>query len=212
MPLKKAGVAVILVVVFLALLIALMVLPEAVPEATSENAMFHVLVRVFGLYGYLFLGVATLTSPFLKEVTQAFGRPFLRVHHAFSVLGLVFITLHPVSDALRWHSLLVFLPRFDSWWWFWVTAGRPAFFFFYIGVVAALLRPKAPSYWRPFHWLMYIALSFGIIHANLIGEDFGNLGISFLFNTLFIASIVGFVFKRLRNFRAKRKETRLVLK
>ena len=99
MPLKKAGAVVILVVVFLALLIAFIVLPEALPEATSQNAMFHVLVRLFGLYGYLFLAIATLTTPFLKEVTQAFGRPFLRVHHVFSVLGLILITLHPVSDA-----------------------------------------------------------------------------------------------------------------
>jgi predicted ferric reductase len=204
MPLKKAGAVVILVVVFLALLIAFIVLPEALPEATSQNAMFHVLVRLFGLYGYLFLAVATLTTPFLKVVTQAFGRPFLRVHHVFSVLGLVLITLHPVSDALRWQSLLGFVPQFGSWWYFWWTAGRPAFYLLYIGVVAALLRSKAPSYWRPFHWLMYVVLFFGIVHANYIGEDFENLAIRYLFDALLVASIAGLVFKRLSNFRAKR--------
>jgi hypothetical protein len=43
------------------------------------------------------------------------------------------------------------------------------------------------------------------VHANYIGEDFENLAISYLFDALMVASIAGLVFKRLSNFRAKRK-------
>ena len=150
-------------------------------------------------------GVATLITPFLKEITQAFGKPFLRIHHAFSVLGIVFITLHPVFNAIQRLSLSVFVPRFDSWKRFWMFAGRPAFIILYIALFAALLRTKAPKYWRPFHALMYIVLLFGIVHANLIGDDFENLGIMIIFNTLFFASIASFALKRYRNFRMKLK-------
>jgi predicted ferric reductase len=167
-----------------------------------------VAVRFFGLYGFLFLSVATLTTPFLREVTQAFGKPFLKVHHVFSILGIVFISLHPVFNAIERFSLSVFVPNFDSWDRFWLLAGRPAFIILYVAVVAALLRVKAPKYWRPFHALMYVVLLFGIVHANLIGNDFESLGIMFIFNALFIASLAGLVVKRYRNYQLKRKMSR----
>jgi DMSO/TMAO reductase YedYZ heme-binding membrane subunit len=62
------------------------------------------------------------------------------------------------------------------------------------------LRAKAPKYWRPFHALMYVVLLFGIVHANLIGDDFENVGIMVIFNVLFAASIAVFVIKRFRNY------------
>jgi DMSO/TMAO reductase YedYZ heme-binding membrane subunit len=92
------------------------------------------------------------------------------------------------------------VPRFDSWITFWRLAGRPAFIILYIALFAAFLRAKAPKYWRPFHALMYIMLLFGIVHANLIGDDFGNVGIMIIFNALFLASIAGFAIKRFRNY------------
>ena|SRR3990170_2140548 len=199
MPLKKAGVVMLLGIIALAVIIAVLVLPEALPEV-AEGEWAHVLVRLFGLYGFLFLGVATLITPFLKEVTEAFGKPFLRIHHAFSILGIVFITLHPVFNAIQRLSLSVFVPRFDSWEGFWRAAGRPAFIILYVALLAAFLRAKAPKYWRPFHALMYIVLLFGIVHANLIGDDFENVGIMIIFNALFVASIAVFVIKRFRNY------------
>jgi predicted ferric reductase len=195
MPLKREGAALLLGIVALAVILALMVLPEAFQEEPA-----HVLVRLFGLYGFLFLGVATLITPFLKEITQAFGKPFLRIHHAFSILGIIFITLHPVFNAIQRLSLSVFVPRFDSWEGFWRFAGSPAFIILYIALLAAFLRAKAPKYWRPFHALMYIVLLFGIVHANLIGDDFGNVGIMIIFNALFVASIAVFAIKRFRNY------------
>lgn len=104
-------------------------------------------------------------------------------------------------------DITVFVPRFDSWQIFWELAGRPALYILYIATLAALLRMMAPKYWRPFHALMYIVLFFAIVHGNLIGTDFQNLGILILMNALFAIAIGAFVFKRYRNYqRKKRKE------
>jgi len=187
----------LLSIIALAVIIGLLVFPS------SEEDFIHLLVMFFGLYGYLFLSLATLATPFLKEITQAFGKPFLKVHHAFSILGIVFITLHPVFNAIDRLSLSVFVPRFDSWERFWLFAGRPAFIILYIALFAALLRTKTPKYWRPFHALMYVVLLFGIVHANLIGDDFENLGIMIIFNALFLMSIASFALKRYRNHRVR---------
>jgi predicted ferric reductase len=203
MPFKKVAIVMLLGIVALVVIIAALVLPDVMLEV-AEGEWAHVLVRFFALYGFLFLSVTTLTTPFLKEITQAFGKPFLRVHHAFSVLGVVFITLHPVFNAIERLSLSVFVPSLD-WERFWRLAGRPAFIILYIALLAVFLRAKAPKYWRPFHALMYIVLLFGIVHANLIGDDFANVGIMIIFDGLFAASIAGFAFKRFRNYSRRNK-------
>jgi predicted ferric reductase len=200
MALKREGIVFLLGIAVLAVIIALLFL-----SSVGEEELAHLAVRFFGLYGYLFLSVATLITPFLREVTQAFGKPFLKVHHSFAILGIVFITLHPVFNAIEFLSLSVFVPRFDSWNIFWLLAGRPAFIILYVAVLAAILRTKAPKYWRAFHALMYVVLFFGIVHANLIGDDFQNLGITIVFNALFVASLVSFALKRYRNYSRRLK-------
>jgi len=202
MALKREGAVFLLGIIALAVIIALLFLPSA-----GEADLTRLAVRFFGLYGYLFLSVTILVTPFLREVTQAFGRPFLKVHHSFAILGVVFITLHPVFNAIEF-SLSVFVPNFASWMAFWRLAGRPAFILIYVAVFAAFLRAKAPKYWRAFHALMYIVLLFGIVHANLIGSDFQNLGIMIIFNALFLASLASFAFKRYRSYQLKRKISR----
>jgi DMSO/TMAO reductase YedYZ heme-binding membrane subunit len=200
MVLKREGIAFLLGIGALAVIIASLFLPSAIEEEPA-----HLAVRFFGLYGYLFLSVATLTTPFLKEITQAFGKSFIKVHHSFAILGIVFITLHPVFNAIEFLSLSVFVPRFDSWNLFWLFAGRPAFIILYVAVLAAVLRAKAPKYWRAFHALMYVVLLFGIVHANLIGDDFQNLGIMVVFDALFLASLASFALKRYRNYSRRLK-------
>jgi DMSO/TMAO reductase YedYZ heme-binding membrane subunit len=154
------------------------------------------------------LAVATAITPFIKEVTVYFGQPFMRVHHALAVLGVVFATLHPVFFALQRVNILVFLPRFDSWIVFWELAGRPALYIIYIASAAALLRRMFPRYWRYFHALMYVVLIFVIVHANLIGTDFQNLAIMVVLNALFVVAISALILKRYFNYQ-RRKRTRL---
>jgi predicted ferric reductase len=200
MALKREGAVFLLGITALAVIIALLFLSSA-----GEGELAHLAVRFFGLYGFLFLSVATLITPFLKEITQAFGKPFIKVHHSFSILGIFFITLHPVFNAVQRLSLSVFVPRFDSWLLFWRLAGRPAFIILYIALFAAVLRRRVPKYWRAFHALMYVVLLFGIVHANLIGDDFENLGVMIIFNALFLASLASFALKRYRNYSRRLK-------
>lgn len=202
MPLKRASILFLLGIAVLAVIIVVLFLPRAIEGDFTRSA-----VRFFGLYGYLFLSITTLVTPFLRGVTQAFGRPFIKIHHSLAVLGVVFITLHPVFNAIE-SSLSVFVPNFDSWNRFWILAGRPAFILVYIAVFATFLRAKAPKYWRAFHALMYVVLLFGIVHANLLGHDFQNLGIMIIFNVLFIMSLAGFAFKRYRSYQLKKKMSR----
>ena len=204
MSLTKTGVLSILGIVLLVSAISILVLPDALPEILEGEAA-HVLTRVFALFGFLFLSQATIITPFLAEVAKSFGRPFLRVHHTLSAIGIALVTLHPIMNAVNTLSLFVFIPVFDSWIGFWTFAGRLAFYIFYIAVVASLLRSKAPRYWRPFHALMYIVLLFGIVHANLIGEDLQNLGVVIILDSLFAASLASFVYKRYRSYQVRKK-------
>jgi hypothetical protein len=52
---------------------------------------------------------------------------------------------------------------------------------------------------------MYVALFFGILHANLIGTDFENLFILITFNALFAISIAAFILKRYQTYSLKQK-------
>jgi DMSO/TMAO reductase YedYZ heme-binding membrane subunit len=67
---------------------------------------------------------------------------------------------------------------------------------------------KIPKYWRVFHGLIYVVLFFGIVHANLLGEDFANLGIKLTFDALFASSIAGLGYKRYKNYRVRMKYRR----
>jgi hypothetical protein len=204
MALKRAGIAILLLIALLIIAIAFFFLPHAL-ETVAAVGLGSILVRLFALYGFLFVGIAALTTPFLAEITVAFGKPFIKVHHTFAAVGLVLITLHPVFYAVQRLSLGVFVPRFDSWGVFWALAGRPALYLLYVGVGAVLLRMKIPRYWRILHALVYVVLFFGIVHGNLLGEDFANLGITLTLDGLFAASMAGLLYKRYKIYRVKRK-------
>ena len=160
-------------------------------------------VRLFALNGFIALSIAAIMSAFLKEITLFFKKPFTRVHHYFAAVGLVLITLHPVMLAVQFLNLSVFLPNLNSLYLFMFYGGRQALIIIYIAFVAVLLRRKMMAYWRPFHALMYVALFFGIVHANLSGTDFGNLAILIVFNGLFAGTLVAFGLKRWQFYRIK---------
>lgn len=207
MALKRTGIVVLVAIALLAVGIAVLVMPNAL-ENVAIVGVDSVLIRFLGLYGFLFLGIAALTTPFLAGVTLDFGAPFKRIHHTFAAVGIVLISLHPIFNSFQILSLRVFVPRFDSWTVFWALAGRPALYLFYIALGAAFLRIKIPRYWRVFHGLIYVVLFFGIVHANLLGEDFANLGIKLTFDALFASSIAGLGYKRYKNYRVRMKYRR----
>lgn len=201
MPLEKKGY--LLTLGLLILIIIISVLSFSISYVDQLNLF----VRLFALYGFFCLSIATIMTPFLKEVTKLFGKPFIKVHHVFATLGLACATLHPVMFAIKTMNALVFLPSFASWYAFWSLAGRPALPLIYVALIAVLLRKQIQNYWRPVHALMYIVLFFGIVHANLIGTDFQNIIILIIFNLLFAAAIVAFILKRLQQYRLKKRRS-----
>ena len=199
MALKPKGVLLLVGIIALAVVVGLLIFPR------FTGSSFYPFVGALALYGYLFVALTTLTIPFLKEMVLAIGKPFLKIHHSFAALGIIFITLHPISYAIQSAGFSVFIPNFDNWTIFWTFAGKPAFYIFYVAVFAAVLRKNAIRHWKPFHTLMYVVLFFGIIHANLLGSNFQNMAITAIFDTLFAASLAGFALKRYQNYKIRKK-------
>jgi predicted ferric reductase len=157
---------------------------------------YNLAVRLFALNGFIALSIASILTAFLKEVTLFFKKPFTRIHHYFAAVGLVLITLHPIILAIQFMNPAVFLPNLNSVYLFLFFGGRQALIIIYVALAAVLLRRKISTYWRVFHALMYVALFFGIVHADLSGSDFENWAVLVIFNGLFAAVLAAFVYKR----------------
>ncbi|MCL5877183.1 MAG: hypothetical protein M1540_05170 [Candidatus Bathyarchaeota archaeon] len=164
---------------------------------------WNLAVRLFALNGFIALSIATIMAALLKEITLFFKKPFTRIHHYFAAAGLVLITLHPITLAIRFLNPAVFVPNLNSLYDFLYFGGRPALILIFVAFVAVLLRRKMLRYWRWFHALMYVALFFGVVHANLSGTDFENPAILVVFNGLFVAALAAFALKRWQFYRLK---------
>ncbi|UCE95872.1 MAG: hypothetical protein JSV51_09265 [Candidatus Bathyarchaeota archaeon] len=199
MPLTRKGLFLIVAIIML------FILSTGLTLLTPWDDPTKLFIRVFALFGYLSLALTTAITPFLVGIGRAFGKSFIKIHHIFSIFGIIFTTLHPALIAIRALSAAIFVPRFDSWEIFWALAGRPAFIFLYIALASAVFRRRTPKHWRLLHMLMYIVLFLGIVHANLIGTDFQNIGIQILFNLLFVTSLVTFILKRYRNYVSRKR-------
>ncbi len=128
-------------------------------------------IRVAALSGYQAIFLAIVSSNYMRQMRQRFGRPFIKVHHALSIAGLSLVTLHPLLIAWDSLSLGVFVPRFDSWRVFLQLGGRPAWYLLGLASLAALLRRKIRRPWRVIHTLNYVAFWLATAHAILIGSS-----------------------------------------
>jgi predicted ferric reductase len=199
-PVSKEGAIFITTIIIFAVAVSLI----AFSFAYSNPIGFS--VRIFALTGFISLSTATIMTPFLKEITLLFKKPFIRIHHYFAVAGLILITLHPVTLAIQYMNPAVFIPNLNSLYLFLFFGGRQALIIIYIAIAAVLLRRKIVAYWRIFHALMYVALFFGIIHATLSGTDFQNPIILLVYYVLFAAAIGAFIIKRVQLYRMKQKK------
>lgn len=129
-------------------------------------------IRATGMLGYLAVFLASLSSLYLRELVQFFGRPFIKVHHAVSITGLVTLLVHPLGAAWEAGSLAVFVPATSSWLGFLRAGGRPALYLIGLAVLAAVLRKSLTRSWRVIHYLNYLAFLLASAHAGLIGSDF----------------------------------------
>jgi predicted ferric reductase len=167
------------------------------------SSPMDVSIRLLALNGYVALSIAAVLTPFVKEVTVFFKKSFIKVHHYFAAVGLLLITLHPISVAILFMNPLILLPNFESLSNFFFYGGSIALISIYTAFGAVLLRRKVVAYWRYFHAFMYVALFFGVVHANLWGFDFENGFIAVIYDGLFVAAIAAFVLKRWQFHRIK---------
>lgn len=165
-------------------------------------------IRLLALNGYIALSIAAIMTPFLKEITLFFRKPFTKVHHYFAAAGLTLITLHPLIVAIQTLNPIILLPNTGSLYLFFFFGGSIALIMIYVAVGAILLKRKITAYWRPFHALMYAALFFGVIHGNLQGFDLQNVAYKVIYDGLFVAAMAGFALKRWQfyQFRARMKK------
>ncbi|TFG01325.1 MAG: hypothetical protein EU539_14175, partial [Promethearchaeota archaeon] len=163
---------------------------------TPAKDSYDFIIRIAALLGLTSMIIATMMTPFMVQLYKYFGQKFIKVHHLFSVLGLILATIHPVAFALYVMNIAVFVPVFYPFYDFWLLAGRPALIIIYVAVLAAIFRKKVPKYWKQIHFLNYVAILFGYVHGILIGTDFKNLAILVIFTIMTIAVFCGLIYRR----------------
>jgi methionine sulfoxide reductase heme-binding subunit len=132
------------------------------------------LVRFLALAGYLGVFVAALSSLYMRELVQIMGRPFIKIHHAFSLTALGLLVAHGLSVAITWADASVLIPTFSPLSMLFRNGGRVAIYLLVIAVVTAWQRKALSSSWRWIHLLNYVAFLFATAHANLLAGNFGH--------------------------------------
>ena len=181
---------------FFACIFAFALAISLVPFSMGYSSPFELIIRLLALNGFFALSIAAMMTPFLKEVMLFFKKSFISIHHYFAAAGLLLITLHPIAVAIEALDPTILLPNFASLYSFFFYGGSVALISVYVAFGSVLLRKKAVAYWRPFHALMYVALFFGVVHANLWGMDFQNIYLTIIYDGLFAGVLVAFVLKR----------------
>lgn len=152
--------------------------------------------RLAGIFGLTSLFIATILSSFMKQIAKIFETTYIRLHHYFSIAGLILITVHPVVMVFAFGTLTIFIPDFTSWNAFWALAGRPALYIAYVATLGGLLRKKIQEYWKYIHGLIYVAFFFGAVHGLLIGTDLANPFMFVLYIGMTIIVILNLIYKR----------------
>jgi len=162
-------------------------------------------IRAAAMLGYLAIALTAITSAYMRELFRLLGRPFIRVHHMYSVAGLTLATLHALSVAIRSSDPLVFIPDFSSLNAFLSLGGRPAWFLLGGASLAAVFRTSIKQRWREIHYLNYAALLFITVHAIMIGTDFLSPIMKGIAITIVAAVAGAAIKKRIQRWRLRRR-------
>jgi len=189
---------------FYFLLFIIYLIPIMAVFINGFDSLLQLFRRIAALIGISSLFIAILLSLLVRQSRKIFGVGYLKIHHFFSISGLVLITLHPVIMAIDFGTTSIFIPKFNSWNSFLVNAGRPALYLIYIATIAAILRKNIAKYWRTIHGLLYPAFIFGAIHGILSGSDMNNIFLYILYIGMIITIITVFFYKRYLNFNKQR--------
>ena len=182
---------------FYILILLFYLIPVVTVFLHGFDDFFQFFRRITGLAGIASLFIAILLSLLVRQSKQIFGVTYLKVHHFFSITGLIFISLHPIIMAIDFGTSRIFIPNFSSWNAFLVNAGRPALYLIYIATIAAIMRRNIGKYWRYIHWLLYIAFILGAIHGILSGSDLRNPALYVLYLAMIITVMIVFLYKRI---------------
>lgn len=197
MAFKKEAINIIVATISLYVLILVLIFLEPIKDGLDF------IIRFGALMGFTSMFVATIMTPFMVQLYKIFGKPFIKIHHLYSIAGLILITLHPVAFAISKLDITIFVPVFYPWYDFWSLGGRVALILIYLAVLGSLLRKKIKN-WRILHILNYIALFLAYIHGVLIGTDFKTLGIFIIFTLMLILSFGVLIFKRYFSYKRKK--------
>ena len=181
---------------FYTLIFFVYLVPIIIIFINGFDHFFQFFRRITGLAGIASLFIAILLSLLVRQSRQIFGVTYIKVHHFFSITGLLFISLHPIIMAIDFGTSRIFIPNFSSWNAFLVNAGRPALYLIYIATIAAILRRNIAKYWRYIHSLLYIAFILGAIHGILSGSDLRNTVLYVLYIVMITTVMVIFLYKR----------------
>jgi sulfoxide reductase heme-binding subunit YedZ len=188
---KTRGLVYLGMIIFVAA-VAVVLLQLLQPDAPPINWV----IRIAALLGYFCIFGAIVTSAYLRQVARWFGRPFIKIHHILSIVGLSLVTIHPLAVAWQALSLRVFVPAVDSWYRFFALGGRPAWYLLGIGALAAVLRGAIGKNWRLLHILNYLAFWLATVHGILIGTNVQNWPMRVVFGAMALVVLGVFVQKR----------------
>jgi hypothetical protein len=156
------------------------------------------IIRAAALLGYVSVFSTSMSSLYMRQLTQFFGRPFIKTHHIIAVTGLVLLYTHAFFNALSAETLAVVIPKFTSLNAFLVHGGRAALWFITIAAVAALLRTRLGTLWRMVHWLNYLAFFIATFHAFSLGTDFRYLPVRIVALIMVCVLAFSFLVKRMQ--------------
>lgn len=154
-------------------------------------------IRSTALLGYGAIVASVLSTAFVRPLTKAFGRPFVKIHHIYSIGGLAWITMHPLSVVVSWRMPEALLPNIDSFIEFVRWGGAPTLYLLIIAAGAAILRKRIGRGWRALHALNYLALGLGTLHALGLGGDFQSVLMRAVAVLVIVALVATAVWRRL---------------
>jgi hypothetical protein len=153
-------------------------------------------IRTFALLGYLCVFAAAVSAIYMRELFRFFGRPFVKVHHAVTIAGLVLLALHGLIAASS-VGFQVLIPNLSSWRLFFTWGGPIALYLIGIASLTALWRTSGlRQQWRYLHWLNYLAFFLASVHAILLGSEFRSTAMRAIPILLALALVASFVLKR----------------
>jgi len=161
----------------------------------SLNILFYSLGKFCGLIGFLFLSFLIFSGDTARFFDRFFGiNRIILFQRKFALATALFVILHPIFFIMSSKSILPYLiPDFSV-----IPLAIGAFsLYIFIIVMTCSLIYKRISYniWQYIHILTYILFFFSLYHAFNWGSDSGNFFIRITYLLLFIAIIIGIIYR-----------------